>query len=57
MRGEFAHDGPPNELQAVSLVLGQGAAVEVKLEVVGGPVEPNHHLCWKPEEVMGWNQW
>ena len=37
VRGELAHDGPPLELQAVGLTLGQGAAVELKLE--RGPVE------------------
>ena len=29
----------------------------VELELVGGPVEPDHQPCWKPEEVMGWDQW
>ena len=37
-----------------------GAAVKVKLELVGGPVEPDHHdvvcPCRKLEEAMGWNQ-
>ena len=56
-RGELAHDGPPVELQAVGLVLGQGATVEVKLELVGGPVKPTHHLCRKLKEAMGWNPW
>ena len=53
--GELAHDGPPVELQAVGLALGQGAAVKVELELVGGLVKPDHHQCRKPEEAMGWN--
>ena len=48
--------GPPGELHAVRLALGQGAAVEIELELVGGPVEPDHHPCRKLEKAMGWNQ-
>ena len=36
--------------------LGWGAVVVLKLEIVGCPVESDHHPYQKLEKAMGWNQ-